>query len=98
MNKTHLLIGGNEGDSVARLAQAREYLERSAGSIVLASSLYQTAPWGKTDQPDFINQALALETPFGATALMALLLQIEENMGRRRGEKWASRIIDIDIL
>jgi len=98
MNKTHLLIGGNEGDTLARLAQARENIERRAGSILLASSLYQTAPWGRTDQADFINQALEVETPLEAPALMALLLQIEEKMGRIRGEKWASRIIDIDIL
>ena len=98
MNKTYLLTGGNEGDSLSRLAQARKNIEREAGPIVAASSLYRTAPWGKTDQPDFINQALLLETPLGAPALMELLLQIEESMGRIRAEKWASRVIDIDIL
>jgi 2-amino-4-hydroxy-6-hydroxymethyldihydropteridine diphosphokinase len=98
MNKTYLLIGGNEGDSVALLGQARENIEKEAGHIVIASALYRTTPWGKTDQADFINQALALNTLLGAPALMALLLRIEEKMGRRRMGKWTSRIIDIDIL
>jgi 2-amino-4-hydroxy-6-hydroxymethyldihydropteridine diphosphokinase len=98
MNNCFLLIGGNEGDSMAWLALARENIELVAGRIVLASSVYQTAAWGKTDQADFLNQALLVETPLGAPALMASLLEIEEKMGRRRGEKYGSRIIDIDIL
>jgi 2-amino-4-hydroxy-6-hydroxymethyldihydropteridine diphosphokinase len=98
MNKSYLLIGGNEGDRLATLAIAREHIESAAGPILLSSSLYETAPWGKTDQADFLNQALAIATPLGAQALMAVLLEIEEKMGRRRKEKWASRIIDIDIL
>jgi 2-amino-4-hydroxy-6-hydroxymethyldihydropteridine diphosphokinase len=98
MNKTYLLIGGNEDEPAARLAEARENIEKEAGRIVRSSSLYETAPWGKTDQADFVNQALEANTPLGAPELMKLLLRIEEKMGRRRTEKWASRIIDIDIL
>jgi 2-amino-4-hydroxy-6-hydroxymethyldihydropteridine diphosphokinase len=98
MNKSFLLIGGNEGDSVARLAEARENIEKEAGPILRSSSLYETAPWGRTDQADFINQALSVATPLGAQELMSALLRIEQRMGRRRKEKWASRIIDIDIL
>jgi 2-amino-4-hydroxy-6-hydroxymethyldihydropteridine diphosphokinase len=98
MNKSFLLIGGNEGDILANLARARENIEGSAGTIRRSSSLYRTAPWGRTDQPDFINQALAVDTALGAQALLTVLLDIEQRMGRRRVEKWASRIIDIDIL
>jgi 2-amino-4-hydroxy-6-hydroxymethyldihydropteridine diphosphokinase len=98
MNKCFLLIGGNVGDSLAWLALARTNIERAAGRIVLASSVYQTAAWGKTDQADFLNQALLLETSMEAPALMTSLLELEEKMGRRRGEKYGSRIIDIDIL
>ncbi len=98
MNKSFLLIGGNEGDILASLARARENIGISAGLIRRASSLYRTAPWGRTDQPDFINQALAVDTTLGAQPLLAALLEIEERMGRKRLEKWASRIIDIDIL
>jgi 2-amino-4-hydroxy-6-hydroxymethyldihydropteridine diphosphokinase len=98
MNISYLLIGGNEGDRAAQLATARENIALAAGVLLRSSSIYETAPWGKSGQPDFFNQALELETPLEAPALMKVLLEIEEKMGRRRLEKYGSRIIDIDIL
>ncbi|GGA87370.1 2-amino-4-hydroxy-6-hydroxymethyldihydropteridine diphosphokinase [Puia dinghuensis] len=98
MNISYLLIGGNEGDRMAALAAARANIEAAAGSIRTCSSLYETEPWGKTDQADFLNQALCLETVADAPSLMNILLGIEEKMGRKRMEKYGSRIIDIDIL
>ena len=98
MNISYLLIGGNEGESAEYLAKARENIERHAGTIASQSSVYQTAAWGKTDQADFLNQALQIRTTFDAPALMAILLEIEKSMGRRREGKYGSRIIDIDIL
>jgi 2-amino-4-hydroxy-6-hydroxymethyldihydropteridine diphosphokinase len=98
MNISYLLIGGNEGDRVATLAAARQNIEAVAGTIGRFSSLYETAPWGKTHQADFLNQALQLETRFDAPSLMNSLLGIEEKMGRIRVEKYGARIIDIDIL
>ena len=97
MNSCYLLIGGNEGDREAALSEARTRLE-AAGTIRQASSLYATAPWGRTDQPWFLNQALLLETPFDAPTLLRMLLHIEESLGRKRLEKYGSRRIDIDIL
>jgi 2-amino-4-hydroxy-6-hydroxymethyldihydropteridine diphosphokinase len=98
MNKSFLLIGGNEGDSLSWLAMARGQIEKTAGRIVQSSSIYRTAAWGKTDQADFLNQALQVSTPLAAPDLMKTLLEIEKMMGRQRGEKYGSRIIDIDIL
>ena len=98
MNISYLLIGGNEGDRKALLAAARAHIATAVGSIGSASSLYETAPWGKTDQPDFLNQALQVETPLDAPSLMSAVLAIEEQLGRKRMEKYGSRIIDIDIL
>jgi len=98
MNISYLLIGGNEGDRTGTMAMARERIESVAGAIRSRSSLFETAPWGKTDQPDFLNQALILETGLDAPTLLQALLGIEAQMGRRRGEKYGSRIIDIDIL
>jgi 2-amino-4-hydroxy-6-hydroxymethyldihydropteridine diphosphokinase len=98
MNISYLLIGGNEGDRTGQLAVAREKIAAAAGSVVLASALYETAPWGKNDQADFLNQALKVETSLEAPALMDRLLSIEEQMGRRRLERYGSRLIDIDIL
>lgn len=98
MNISYLLIGGNEGDRVGTMATARRQIEAAAGPIRRQSALYETAPWGKTDQADFINQALLVETPLDAPMLLQTLLSIETAMGRKRIEKFGSRIIDIDIL
>ncbi|HEY4060874.1 MAG TPA: 2-amino-4-hydroxy-6-hydroxymethyldihydropteridine diphosphokinase [Puia sp.] len=98
MNISYLLIGGNEGDRSDHLRLAREHIAGVAGTLLRSSSLYETAPWGKPGQPDFLNQALELETALEAPVLMKRLLEIEEKMGRRRLEKYGSRIIDIDIL
>jgi 2-amino-4-hydroxy-6-hydroxymethyldihydropteridine diphosphokinase len=98
MNISYLLIGGNEGDRAGHLATARENIALTAGTLLHASSVYETAPWGKPGQANFFNQALELETPLDASILMKVLLAIEEKMGRRRLEKYGSRIIDIDIL
>ena len=98
MNISYLLIGGNQGDRLARLAAARELITAADGQILVASALYETAAWGKTDQPDFLNQALEVATVRDAPAWLLTLLTIEERMGRRRAEKYGPRIIDIDIL
>jgi len=98
MNISYLLIGGNQGERAAQLALAREKITAGAGRIARSSSIYETAAWGKTDQPDFLNQALQLETALEAADLLEVLLGIELQMGRRREERYGSRIIDIDIL
>lgn len=98
MNISYLLIGGNQGERAAQLALAKENIAAQAGTLLRVSSLYETAAWGKTDQANFLNQALELRTSLQASALIDVLLEIEEQMGRRRLERYGSRIIDIDIL
>ena len=98
MNISYLLIGGNEEDRERRLAEARTHIATEAGAIRKGSSLYETAPWGNPDQGWFLNQALLIDTPFDAGALMRILLGIEQRMGRTRMEKNGPRPIDIDIL
>jgi 2-amino-4-hydroxy-6-hydroxymethyldihydropteridine diphosphokinase len=72
---------------------------RRQDNILQKSSLYETKAWGKTDQPDFLNRAIAIETSLGPAGLMDNLLDIERLMGRtREGSRWSERIIDIDIL
>ena len=95
---TFLLLGTNQGDRKKNLTFARNAIELSVGPILKASSLYQTAAWGKTDQPDFLNQALEVETLLSAENVLGELLRIEQSMGRQREEKWGERIMDIDIL
>ncbi|MDP4265109.1 MAG: 2-amino-4-hydroxy-6-hydroxymethyldihydropteridine diphosphokinase [Bacteroidota bacterium] len=98
MNIAYLLTGGNLGDREQNLADARQWIEAGCGKIIRASSLYETAAWGKTDQPDFLNQALKIETMLDANQLIRSVLETEKKMGRTRKEKYGSRIIDIDIL
>jgi len=98
MNRAYLLIGGNVGDRKKNLTNARELLNDRCGSIVKTSSIYETAAWGKTDQPSFLNQALEFDTLLNARQLIRCILKVEKAMGRIRKEKYGSRNIDIDIL
>ena len=98
MNKAYLLTGGNEGNRLSHLLQAITNIEKYCGEIAARSSLYESAAWGKTDQPDFLNQTLLLHTNLNAQNLMRTILDIEEKMGRKRVRQYGSRTIDIDIL
>jgi 2-amino-4-hydroxy-6-hydroxymethyldihydropteridine diphosphokinase len=98
MNKAYLLTGGNEGDRFLHMQQARTNIELICGQLLLVSSIYETAPWGKTDQPDFLNQVILIDTRFNPEELLKSILSIEENGGRKRTVKNAPRTIDIDIL
>ena len=93
----YLSLGSNVGDRVAHLRDAIARLE-SIGRVVSVSSFYETEPVEVTDQPWFLNCAVGLETALTAEQLMARLLQIEQEMGRRRVQKKGPRTIDIDIL
>lgn len=94
----YLLLGSNLGDKLKNLSIAVELISRTVGEIKQKSGYYETAPWGKTDQPAFINQAVALATDLQPIALLDRLLAIELQMGRQRKEKWGERVIDIDII
>jgi len=98
MNRAYLLLGGNMGNRQWNFAKATAYIEQYCGPVIQSSSLYETAAWGKTDQPLFLNQALEIGTLLGAEHLMNQVLEIEKLMGRERKEKYGPRIIDIDIL
>lgn len=98
MNKAFLLTGGNLGNRQQNLSTARTCITEQCGKIIAASSLYETAAWGNTDQPAFLNQALEISTLFNARQLIRRLLKIEKQMGRVRKEKYGPRLIDIDML
>ena len=68
------------------------------GKITLLSSRYETAAWGFTEQPHFLNQAVLLQTDLLANDLMLAILNIEKSMGRERSIPLGPRIIDIDII
>lgn len=86
------------GNRKAKLQQAEQLLTEQCGKITASSSFYETAAWGKTDQPVFLNQALEISTTLNAKQLIRKILKLEKMMGRERKEKYGPRIIDIDIL
>lgn len=95
-------IGGNQGPVRATLDAAVEAIGELPGTRVRQrSSLYRTPAWGRTDQPDFINGVIALETTLDAPGLLAALLGIERRFGRLRDSeagRWGPRTLDLDLL
>lgn len=94
----YLLTGSNMGNSAEHLHAARQNIRHKLGIVTNASSMYKTAPWGNTNQQDFLNQVLELQTEVTPENVLETILQIEQEMGRTRLYKWEPRIIDIDIL
>lgn len=99
MARFYLSIGANLGDRMATLRQAVRLLTDTPGVMVTAvSPFYETPPWGKIDQPAFINGAVAVETELSGQELLDACLDIERRLGRVRHEKWGARTIDIDLV
>nr|WP_046667141.1 2-amino-4-hydroxy-6-hydroxymethyldihydropteridine diphosphokinase [Neorhizobium tomejilense] len=92
-------LGGNIGDPPSSMAEALRQLDGRKDCRVLAvSKLYSTPPWGKTDQADFFNCCVLVETSLEPEDLLDVCLSIERGMKRVRLERWGPRTIDIDIL
>ncbi len=93
-----LLLGSNQGDRLEILQQAGRLINEQIGRMVLRSSVYVTKAWGQTNQPDFLNQVLQIETTLSAFVILNEIQTIEKQLGRKRMEKWGPRLIDIDLL
>ena len=94
---TFLALGTNLGDRLANLNAAAAALPPQV-KVLQASPVYQTAPWGYLDQPDFLNQALQAETMLSPQELLQYLKKLETELGRRPGIRFGPRLIDLDIL
>ncbi|UVK37163.1 2-amino-4-hydroxy-6-hydroxymethyldihydropteridine diphosphokinase [Mesorhizobium sp. AR10] len=98
-NTVFLSLGGNLGDPAKSMAAALRILDADENTRVVAvSSLYRTPPWGKLDQPDFLNAAAEISTALAPRPLLDLCLDAERRLKRVREERWGPRLIDIDIL
>lgn len=86
------------GDRLATLKQSLNSLSEAIGPVLQYSSIYETEPWGKQNQPTFLNQTAILETDWSPPAILGVIRRIEKEQKRMRYEKWGSRTIDIDIL
>ena len=98
MFSTYILLGSNLGDSKKYISNAIVAIAKKIGLVQAKSALYQTAAWGKLDQPEFINQVIEVKTKLSPQLLLKYILEIEKMLGRERLEKWGARTIDIDIL
>lgn len=99
MTRAVLGLGGNVGDSRTLIAAAIHRLEAHPDIVVEGvSPLYLTPPWGKIDQPAFLNAAARIDTKLPPRELLRAVLEVERSLGRERIERWGPRRIDIDIL
>ncbi len=92
-------MGSNVGNRLRNLQQAILCIKLLPNTeIKSVSSVYETLPFGKTEQPDFYNAVIKIETEYNPDELINELLRIEKNIGRIKREKWGPREIDLDIL
>ena len=93
-----LLLGGNIGERKEYIIKARDAVSKQCGPILQMSSIYETEAWGVENQQDFLNQIIVVKSDENPFLFLNKILQIELDLGRLRFEKWAERVIDIDIL
>lgn len=92
-------LGSNLGDRAANIGEAVAALAAWPGiKVTQVSSLYETAPVGLTEQPDFLNAVALVATSLAPAELLAACLAVEKAMGRVRLVRWGPRVIDIDVL
>ena len=98
-SKAYIGLGANIGNREENLDKALKLIgESKYMKILKKSSLYETPAWGVTDQPDFLNMAIKIETSLTPHELLHQLNNIEEKLGRTRLRHWGERNIDLDIL
>ncbi len=99
MARAVLALGANMDDPAAQLARATAAIAAHPQiELVAQSDVIVSSAWGKTDQADFHNAALLIETNLAALPLLDFCLETEAHIGRVRIEKWGPRLIDIDVI
>ena len=94
----YIALGTNLGDKEKNLREALRNLTQKGITVCKVSDFIVTKPYGVTDQPDFLNAVAEIETDKSPTELLRILLQIEQEMGRKRIRRWGERNIDLDLL
>ncbi len=95
----YLGLGANLGNREENIKKAISRLSSDSEILIKKrSSMIETKPYGKFDQPDFINSVIEIDTDITAENLLSKCLTVENELGRKRNEKWGPRTIDIDIL
>ncbi len=94
----YLGLGSNMGDRSSYLMNALESLEMIFGPVKRKSRVYETEAWGKKDQQAFLNMVCSFSTIYSINDVLKQVMNVENDLGRIREEKWGARTIDIDIL
>lgn len=99
MAHTFLILGGNLGDRYSYMDKAKALIAERLGNIILASSFYETEPWGFSHEQLFLNQVIRIETSLLPSKLLDNIKEIEMSLGRMRDkDRYSARTIDVDIL
>ncbi len=98
MNKVWLCTGSNLGNRFEQLDKAAILLEAHAGKLIQCSSVFETEPWGKSDQAPFLNQVLIIQTTLKPLEVLQVARETEISCGRRHRTRWDAREMDVDIL
>ena len=97
--RAYVGLGSNLDDPAAQLRRAFDDLEALDGVQALRRSrLFRTPPWGRIDQPEFVNAVAELDTTLSPHALLHALQAVEMRFGRARREHWGPRVLDLDLL
>ena len=98
MNIVYLQLGSNIGDREQQLKSAISEIKEKVGDITNSSKVYESSPWRVDGQSNYLNQVIEVKTELEAERVLSVVLKIENDLGRKRIEKWGERLIDIDIL
>jgi 2-amino-4-hydroxy-6-hydroxymethyldihydropteridine diphosphokinase len=93
----YLALGTNLGDRIANLRAALRSFAPDL-ELAAASKIFETPPWGFTDQPPFLNMVIHARTGLSPESLLSKLKQLEVELGREQTFRWGPRLIDLDIL
>ncbi len=91
-------LGSNIGKRRENLKMAVDFIHSKIGKIARTSHVYETAPWGKTDQDKFLNMVVMANTIYQPRDILEKITEFDREMGRTRTEKWGPRVVDIDII
>jgi 2-amino-4-hydroxy-6-hydroxymethyldihydropteridine diphosphokinase len=94
----YLGLGSNLGRRARNLSAARRRLRQKGARILRQSRVIESAPWGDTEQPPFLNQVVEVEWMGTARQLLEATQAVEHEGGRKPTPRWGPRVIDVDIL
>ncbi len=95
--KVFLGMGSNVGDREGHLTMGIRLLA-AAMHLVETSSIYETEPWGYTEQPPFLNMACHVQTDLAPLELLAVCQEVERQVGRKPTVRYGPRVLDVDVL